>query len=549
MTAFDYALLFSLPFFGVGYFALNVWIMYKLNLWWTSLLDRCRRLIPYLEWELYRRFPNLKIERFNARDRDVERDRLMNETTRLPPDEELFVYAMWGTEVFGPSEIDAFYKNLRRLEWDEGGKFRNEEHAAAKGIAEQRMYGASGAFNLGLVVRKDEKRFLGMDYFAPLPPEVDYLLVELQQVSPSFTCVTIGFVLKEEESKLYAEALSRERRSERRAVPKSRAVTHLRVDSLKRESIEKAREHYRSIVTSWFAEFMPGYFSTAGGGPSLPTGEFVSTHRSKILADRSTSKPLQGGDWTALLTPRRFYRDAWTSGEYAALRAAFDSFEGNSRYHTLFELTAEDLDDESLKYRGERGRGAYVGIVHEQITGILSYYAIYALLVEAAKAVRVSRESLEVGRRGGASKGVLESIRQAFRIFSGLTSAIDDLVEYASEQSHYDHYAEDFTKKGTGKYSEQTYHLKDSLRQRTLQLGQRLAKDEAAARELFDQLASIVSIQESIRSQRRMEILTYIAIFLALASLLVAMPTLDKWAEFLQSFTAHVHRLANEHRW
>jgi hypothetical protein len=543
MSASVFVLLLLAPLVGLGYVALNVWLVYRLSKLRRKALVRWRHLKFFFSWELYRRFPRLKREEAKIREHTAERDREMNEKTRLPVDEDVALLAMWGTEVFGPAEIDAFYANLRRLQWDEGGKMANR--SASAWIAEQRMYGSTGTFNLNVVTRTGDARFIGIDYTARLPDEVDYIIAELQQFSPSFTCVTIAFVFKEDLARLYREELLRDRQTERRAVPKSRAVAHHAVDSLKREAIQEIRERCRSIVTGWFREFMPGYFSQSEQGSRLPTSELTTTLKTEILHDSNAGlieARRNYEKWSQQVCPKSYFREAWTSLAFPALKIAVDCFEGDARYHSFMQLTANRVTEEELKHLGPKGSRAHIYLANEHITGTLACYAIFALLSEANKAVKTSREELKMGKRTQKGKKVLDGIRQAFRIFAGLTSAVDELAQFAAEKRLYDYHCGSYVQQGSGPHAGKTFYLGEALRQRTRQLAERLNKDEAAARELFEQLASVVSIQESIRAQRRMEILTYVALFVAVASLLAALPPVKEWRKDLQAFASCMHQ-------
>ena len=83
----------------------------------------------------------------------------------------------------------------------------------------------------------------------------------------------------------------------------------------------------------------------------------------------------------------------------------------------------------------------------------------------------------------------------------------------------------------------------------THHLAERLARDEAAAREIFEQLASVVSIQESIGAQRRMDVLTYVEIVVAAASLAAAIePPKECWSDIKTWYAGGKARVEAHHR-
>lgn len=68
----------------------------------------------------------------------------------------------------------------------------------------------------------------------------------------------------------------------------------------------------------------------------------------------------------------------------------------------------------------------------------------------------------------------------------------------------------------------------------------RLVQDEAVMREHFAQLSSILSIGENVKVQHRMELLTVVAVTVAVLSLLVALAGLHTVADWLKSVLLHV---------
>jgi hypothetical protein len=75
--------------------------------------------------------------------------------------------------------------------------------------------------------------------------------------------------------------------------------------------------------------------------------------------------------------------------------------------------------------------------------------------------------------------------------------------------------------------------IANMLQDRTNWLAKQVRTEEHTAREHFEQLASILSVRESVRAQRRMEWLTLAALFVATGSLAVAIPSIKDWVATL----------------
>jgi hypothetical protein len=68
-----------------------------------------------------------------------------------------------------------------------------------------------------------------------------------------------------------------------------------------------------------------------------------------------------------------------------------------------------------------------------------------------------------------------------------------------------------------------------ALREQTKFLATRAIAEEHSLREHFEQLSSVLSVRESIRTQRRMEWLTVVALLVAMGSLWIALPPFEEW--------------------
>ncbi|MCT7328006.1 hypothetical protein [Ralstonia mojiangensis] len=202
---------------------------------------------------------------------------------------------------------------------------------------------------------------------------------------------------------------------------------------------------------------------------------------------------------------------------------------------------------------GEESPAAYVAYCHTELKGVLENWAGFVFLTEAAKDIKLARQAIQVGRipRRQAMK-VLDRVQQFFDQAVGVSAAAKELRDRVREAGGAlpecaVFVASPWISGGPPRI------MATELLSRTGHVASEVVDTESALREHFTQLTSVVSIRESIIAQRKMERLTYATIAVAVASLLVAMlsvqdwtPVFD-WLRHAKSSAAHV-RLSTDHQ-
>lgn len=475
-----------------------------------------------LRWNLHCRYPSTFSSSFDSTgDIYKKRDPEDNQASRLPTGEIVRTPIVWGAEVYGPSEIDALYENLERLGWNKGR--HSLDVGVISWISEQRTYGTSGTYNIGFVTRKDETRYLFRDHFAALPSEVDYLIVQIHQLSTSLTCLLVGFVLTDEASCWYERELESDRETVNEPLPRLGSFRILRVEDLKRRSVDQARASYRSLVARWFVKEVPGFFSGADNGKRLPTAELIETSKANCIAFNNR-EPVPRADWRGIILWRRWF-EGWSSTRCPALRLLLDNFDDDMRYHAVAAIAKSEVAEKDLQLYG----GSIVAYCETLLSGTLAHNAAVAWLREANKGVKLSRERLKSSSTNKTGT-MLETIAGFFTFSAGLPAVAEELRAISEKPGWYEHYCEDFTSRRLAPEKDsETLQLPDAMRKRTNHLAENLLRDEASLREQFEQFASVLSVRESLKAQRRMEWLTVGAFFVALMSLLATLPPVKDW--------------------
>lgn len=451
-----------------------------------------------------------------------------NEGSRVDPSQELRVPALWAVEIFGPNETDGLYASLKSLGWSAG--LRNNDDGALTWIRAQRAYGhAGGYYNVGLVTRSsDRHRFLGDSNEAAIPNEVDYLLVRIFQVVPAVTAVVVCFVLKPEGARRYESELNLDRRSSYQRGPRWR-VSRWQPSHTKQLAIQNARTQLRGIAYRWFSQNLPGFFARQRRPGRLPVAELLITRSENVLSDRSTSRHF---DWKRIVINVAAH-ETWTSKSTPAMMVAAQParWPSEETNHWTVGLCTDSLPPDRVQAYGG-GPGAVVYICHEALDGVMAYHSVATFLKDAARDLKVTREELGLGAINRGSLRTVEHIQEFFDRNGGVPTIARELRDDSNRVGQYRHHCGRFAAHSWDKGGPER-ELAEELRLTVHAAAVRLIEDESSTREHFEQLSTVLSIRESIRTQRRMEWLTVVALVVATLSLIVAMP--DPWIAWLKS--------------
>jgi len=489
------------------------------------------RLMRQLKWRAHWLLPNTVPPPFgNEKGYYEQRDRESNETSRVSEDEELRLRVVWGIELFGPAEVEGLCGQLRRLNWAAG--FGRPGDEAVDWVRHQRAYGGAGAwYNVGIVADSgDRKRFFMVNNFAPMPKGVDYLHVRIYQVTPSLTCVLIGFVFRESVERIYEAELQQDRKTIRERSEKRWSISIVEPKDLKRRSLEKARCKARAIAYKWFAMNLPGFFCSL---PSerMPTAELVTMRNNHLFSETNDQRMSAHRDWRNLLSNTSGY-DLWTSSDCAGLRFTLnDNGWREEASHLVVAMCTSEIPENTLKHWGGHERHAYVAYSHEKMGGILSNYAALQFLREASKDLKISRATLAIGS-AGRRKAVraLEQIQAFFDRTLGIPAMVTELLDRSKQAHYYRHECERFLSRGWGR-SDAPREFGIVLCEKTRFLAAEVISEERSMREHFEQLSTVLSVRESVRAQKRMEWLTVVALIVAAASFFVALPPIKDWPD------------------
>lgn len=471
------------------------------------------------------------------RNREVQLDIQNNRETVPPGGESVRLECFWGLELYGPGEVQDLQDKLQALKWSAGYR-RPVNDNAANWVKVQSSYGSAGSwYNVGIVTRPGEHGLFPLaENKADLPGEVDYLTVSMLQISPSLTCVLIGFMLKDSYANAYSTSLAeyKDTITER---SNGWGLTRISPAEQKRRSVEATRSRLQGVVKTWFASNIPGYFS-GGSAVKLPTAELVVTTSEHLLRD---SIFREGARWKALISDAPHY-DVWVSEEHPALRlsGAFDSLNENPS-HTIISLCSSLMPDDG--FLGEQTARRYQSFCEDEVKWVLAHHGCVIFLQEIAREIKQCRAALRIGLANShGSSVILQGIQGFFDRMLGTPAVLTELHERCKSPVHFASGCGKFTAIGWSE-AQGDRDLETSQYEQTKYLSGQNISAEHGAREHFEQLSSVLSVRESVKAQKRMEFITIVALFVSVASLIAAVPSLK---HFVSSWLAAMLEFVRE---
>lgn len=487
--------------------------------------------INKIRWRIHATFPNSMASPYGDETAYLnERDEKENLETRIPVAEELRMPAIWGVEIFGPAEIESLYEQLRRLKWD-AHPSGSPDHAPIRWVKESRIYGGTGYLNIGVVKRPGSSN-MASRHTGPVPKGVDYLLVKIFQISPAITCVVVGFKLTENYSSVFERELLTDRKTVRRPIFGKFTYQMLGPELLKREAIDRARRRHRDMVVGWFRKNLRGFSYSTSKGLRLPTAELLTSKHHTIMGP--LGEEIGDNGWANLLVPFA-WSNIWVSTKYKGLRLRHSDLSSDIPSHTIVTLQTSNLPEEEFTRYGGQSPSNIVAFVHELVEHTYCHHAALAMLQEISRTLKESREKLKIeGRSYRKLFRSIDAIKLFFDRSLGFPIILSDLHKKSESLWQYKQGCHEFSTPSLVAH-EVPEKLSESLCAATKRISERVQVEEAIAREHFQQIASILSTRESVKTQRRMAYLTVFALVLTFGSLLVSLSP-DSWLKTVKAF-------------
>jgi hypothetical protein len=482
--------------------------------------QRARKMV----WPFHARYPNVIPNPYGEdkayyRKRDAER----NAKSALDEDVTLRLGCIMVSEIFGPNEIETLYDGLQKIGWDKE-RILVRDGSNTDWLKTQRLYGSEGTMPLGWIHRPDDaKKYVDVRYTAEFPKEFSSLLVTISQLTPSTTCMSVGFVLTEEAALEYANAINEPAKTTRVPKRRFRAYSIMDVAHVKEERVRRIRQKYRNIGIGWLSKNFPGFFSEHCESSHFPTVEFLSLDGFTPF-DKDAPKDRGWGHWSRFVNIDHDF-GSWTSSSVPSMRFSLDAGRReNTPNHMTVALRWDTLSEEDLKTYGGDSLGSRTYFANDHLYGIIARYALASYIRELLRSLKQTRQSLSVRSKERRSTSEVEQISAFFRRSIGVPSIAREVLALSENDASFRWNATGFTQQ-SHRDEEERYEIKEGLKSSLGRLSRQLLEEDQDTREFLNQLSSAMGTKESIAAQRRMERLTYLTLAVALFSLVIAIVT------------------------
>ncbi|MFZ5961910.1 hypothetical protein ACOXXX_03075 [Thalassococcus sp. BH17M4-6] len=479
--------------------------------------QRARKMV----WPLHARYPNV-IPNPYGEDKAYyrERDAETNAKSALDEDVSLRLGCIMVSEIFGPNEIETLYDGLEKFGWDrERTPVRDDSNI--NWLKKQRLYGSEGHLPLGWIHRpEDTKRYVGVRYTAEFPQQFSSLLVTISQLTPSTTCLSVGFILTDDAALEYANAINEPAKTTRIPKRRSRAYSIMGVEHVKEERVRRVRQKYRNIGIEWLSKNFSGFFSAHCEKSHFPTAEFLSLEGFTPF-DKDAPRDRGWEHWSRYVNVEHDFR-SWTCSSVPSLKFSFDAGRRDKTpNHMTVALRWDTLSEEDLKTYGGESLGSRTYFANNRLDGIIARYALASYLRELLRSLKETRQSLSVRSKARRSINTVEQISAFFRRSVGIPSIAREVLALSENDASFRWNATGFTQQ-IRPDEDKTYEIKEGLRSFLGRLSRQLLEEDQDTREFLNQLSSAMGTKESIAAQRRMELVAVLALLVAVISMLVA---------------------------
>lgn len=477
--------------------------------------QRARKMV----WPFHARYPNLIANPYGE-DKTYYRkhDAEANAKSALDEDVSLRLGCIMVSEIFGPNEIEALYGGLEKIGWDrERTPVRDDSNISW--LKEQRLYGSEGHMPLGWIHRpKEAKKYVGIRYTAEFPKQFSCLLVTISQLTPSTTCLSVGFVLTDEAALEYANAINEPAKTTYVPKRRSRAYSIMGVEHVKEERVRSVRQKYRNIGIDWMSKNFPGFFSAHCENSQFPTAEFLSLERFTPF-DKDAPRDRGWGHWSRFVNIEHDFR-SWACSSVPSLKFSFDAaWRDKIPNHMTVALRWDTLSDEDLKTHSGDSLANRTYFANQRLYGIIARYALASYLREWLRSFKETRQSLSERSKARRSTSEVEKISAFFRRSIGVPSIAREVLVLSKDDASFLWNATGFTQKSQ-RDEEKPYEIKEGLKSLLGRLSQQLLEEDQNTREFLNQLSSAIGTKESIAAQRRMEWVAILALLVAVVTAL-----------------------------
>lgn len=278
------------------------------------------------------------------------------------------------------------------------------------------------------------------------------------------------------------------------------------------------RKELRERCADWFRRNLPGLFSFGLLEGQFPSCEFIS------LQEQTPFPPSQPGyllpEYLSLLGIDSDI-DAWVSDALPGFRLGRPVFiNQDEEFHLILAAKHSDIpSDAGLDSYGGRNRQGYVNYLNHRVDGLLTRWAVRAMLEGYERVVNGVRDAIppEATSTSETLK-FLDFLRKILNTSADLVAVSSDLVDYSQCRRRFECDVADF-KSINPRFAGGDSTLAESLRRMISERAAWLQRTDDSVRHLLSQYGTVQSTLVNLRLQRHVKGLTWLILLLTVATL------------------------------
>ena len=457
-----------------------------------------------------------------------EQDSEANTATEPPEDEFIDLCCAWGVEFYTPAYIENLINSFRKLGW------RADDHPDPSRDPEAWLYGLRryqyrGAWmNLGYLLPKDtDLIFAGPKHRVPLPAGVKYARAGIYSVSPSLVSIVVSFVFVDDTSSMFDKALRTDRSSYTNPIRGGWQIHDPRTQKM--DDIGQIRTNISRQLGNWFADNLPGLFSSGLLDREIPTCEFVTLRRAEPFPSQVESEDTLP-EYLSILGLNRDY-DVWKSSRMTGLKFRITDPVGRQpAYHSVLAIKENRHIDTIPERFGSTDRASRIVHIDDLMPNLLCLWSILPMLEGYTQHLSKIRDSAIFKPRARRDPvGTLESLGGHVSFSVDVAAVTSELAMHSDEQFPLLHDVAVFEPCDSKVY-EIRRTLEKQLEFTIKKYVTWLQRTDESVREHLTQYGSLLGVTENVRVQKKITRLTWALLALAVVTVIATM--LSFWLQY-----------------
>ncbi|MDE2817660.1 MAG: hypothetical protein OXM03_12310 [Chloroflexota bacterium] len=353
-----------------------------------------------------------------------------------------------------------------------------------------------------------------------LPTDIEYANAWMYSVTPSLVCIVVCFVFDEESSGMFDRSLRSDRQTF--ATKAGSGIQYHEPWKQKSDEIGILRERAVSELQCWFSANLPGLFSSGLLDGNIPTCELVTLHEGNpfpSLTEEEGPPP----EYLRLLGVSHDL-EAWKSKRIPSLKfSVAQDWSKSPQHHSILAANVNRLT-ESIPdgYSGEcrPNRIHFVDSMMWELIAIWAVLPIFEGYSQHLSRVRSSTTLSNTTRQPPVE--VLKNLGRDISYSVDIAAVTAELAIHAERQFAHFHDTDPFEPCNPDIYREK-FSLNDYLSRIIGEQASWLQETELSIRSHLTQYGALIGATESVRVQKRVTLLTWVLVMLALATLVASL--------------------------